>query len=729
MTAPRTDTRRRPRKPKTVRSPTVLQMENVECGAAALAMVLGHHGRHVQLEELRIACGVSRNGTLAANILRAARSYGLHAKGMQMESAELVDVPAPSIVFWEFNHFVVFEGIGRRFGRPVVHINDPARGRRIVTPEEFDAGFTGIVLTFEPGEEFEPNGRRPSVLSVLPARLRGVTGTLVAALVASLMLIALGAITPAFTRAFIDMFLFGSDTSGLLPFFALMTVTIVLMMLLTVRQQRYLLSSRVVSSILTSVSFLRHLLRLPVVFFSQRSPADLTQRLQSNDTVADMLAWDLVNAGVDAMVIVLYAVLLWSYDPQLTLVGVFIALLNLVALRLVMRVRHNRIHRLRADTARLLSTSYNGLQLIETMKATGRETQYFRQWAGHQAAVLRGQQGIGVPSAALAVIAPTLATFSSALILLIGGLRAVDGYISIGLLVAFQTLVTSFTRPITKLTSMAGRIQDFTVDVARLRDVECFPADPIYTRPESPDHRRLTGHLALDRITFGYDTLGKPLLVDFSLSVGPGKQVAIVGGSGSGKSTVTRLISGLHRPWSGEIRIDGQLLDETSRSSLAASVAFVDQDIFLFEGSVRENITLWDPSISDEAVVVALKDAGMYDVVSARPGGIHGPVAQDGRNFSGGQRQRLEIARALVRQPSVLVLDEATSALDAEAERVISDNLRKRGCACVVIAHRLSTVRDSDEIVVLDRGTVVERGTHEDMVAAGGPYADLVKES
>jgi ABC-type bacteriocin/lantibiotic exporter with double-glycine peptidase domain len=335
-----------------------------------------------------------------------------------------------------------------------------------------------------------------------------------------------------------------------------------------------------------------------------------------------------------------------------------------------------------------------------------------------------------VPAAWLSIVAPTLATLNSALILWIGGLRAVGGGISIGLLVAFQTLMTRFTAPVTRLNGVAGRIQDFAADVARLKDVENFPADSLYTRPEpEADTRRLKGHVELENITFGYSPLDKPLLSGFALSVAPGQQVALVGGSGSGKSTVSRLISGLYSPWEGTIRIDGQRLDEIPRGALAASVSFVDQDIFLFEGTVRDNVTLWDPSIPDEAVVTALRDAALYDdVIVRRPGGINSRVEQDGRNFSGGQRQRLEIARALVRRPSILVLDEVTSALDAETERLVIDNLRRRGCACVVIAHRLSTVRDSDEIVVLDRGSVVERGRHEELVAAAGAYADLVKE-
>lgn len=712
-----------------MRTPTVLQMEAVECGAAALAMVLGHYGRFVALEELRIACGVSRDGSRASNLLKAARGYGLQAKGMQMDLAALAEVAAPAVLFWEFNHYVVYDGMGRRFGRSGVYVNDPGKGRRFVPMDEFDTSFTGIVLTFEPGPGFRRGGRRPGVMGALPERLRGTSGTMAAAIVSSLLLVVVGAWVPALSRTYIDMFLIGNQTSLLSVLFAAMATTLVLTATLTAVQQANLLRGRIISSTLGSARFLRHLLRLPLTFYAQRNPADLVQRLQTNDAVAETLARDLAAAGVDAVVVLLYAVLLWSYDPQLTVVGVLIALLNVVAMRIVIGLRATGTQKLRAESARLTNTAYSGLQLIETMKATGGENGFFRRWAGQHATTLDVQQRLGVPTAWLAVVAPTLAALNSALILMIGGLRAVEGHLSVGLLVAFQALVTSFTAPITRLNGVAGRIQDFAADVARLKDVENFPVDPVYTRREPPARtRRLTGHVELDGITFGYSPLDAPLLKDFSLSVGPGQQVALVGGSGSGKSTVSRLISGLYAPWEGAVRIDGMRLEDIPRGALAASVSFVDQDVFLFEGTVRDNIALWDPSVPDEAVVAALEDASVYEVVARRPGGIHSRVEQDGRNFSGGQRQRLEIARALVRRPSVLVLDEVTSALDAATEQVIIDNLRRRGCACVVIAHRLSTVRDSDEIVVLDRGTVVERGRHAQLVAAGGAYAELVKE-
>ncbi|MGA5225701.1 NHLP family bacteriocin export ABC transporter peptidase/permease/ATPase subunit [Streptomyces koyangensis] len=725
---PRRTPRRRP-----VRTPTVLQMEAVECGAACLAMVLAHHGRHVPLEELRIACGVSRDGSRASNVLKAARSYGLTAKGMQMEPAALREVRAPAVLFWEFNHYVVHEGFLRRPGRRgAVRLNDPDKGRRVVSAEEFDASFTGVALVLEPGPSFRKGGRKPGLFGALPARLRGTGATLLTALLASLLLVVVGAALPALSRTYIDLFLIGERTSVLGPLFAAMGALVALTASLTALQQANLLRGRIISSTLSSARFLRHLLRLPVTFFAQRSPADLVQRLQSNDTVAETLARDLAAAAVDGVVVVLYALLLWTYDPQLTVVGVGIALLNIVAMRVVIQLRATRTQKLRADNARLTTTAYTGLQLIETMKATGGEDGFFRRWAGQHATTLEEQQRLGVPTAVLSVVAPALATFNSALILWIGGVRAVEGHLSVGLLVAFQALMVRFTAPLTRLNGVAGRIQDFAADVTRLRDVEAFPADGLYRREGAgggeADTRRLAGRVELEGLTFGYSPLDPPLLTEFSLTVGPGRQVALVGGSGSGKSTVSRLLAGLYQPWEGTIRIDGQPLTEIPRSALAASVSFVDQDIFLFEGTVRENVTLWDPSLPDEAVRTALRDAGLEAVIARRPDGIHARVEQDGRNFSGGQRQRLEIARALVRRPSVLVLDEVTSALDAETEQRVMAALRRRGCACVIIAHRLSTVRDSDEIVVLDGGRVVERGRHAELVARGGAYAALVEE-
>ncbi|GHE64237.1 NHLP family bacteriocin export ABC transporter peptidase/permease/ATPase subunit [Streptomyces capitiformicae] len=711
-----------------VQTPSVLQMEVVECGAASLAMVLAYYRRFVPLEELRVACGVSRDGSKASNLIKAARSYGMVAKGMQLTPESLAGIKPPAIVFWEFNHFIVLEGIGRRWGKPVVYVNDPAEGRRVLTAEEFDEGFTGVALLMEPGDDFKPGGRRPGILAGLPARLRGTGGMVLLGALASLLLMVLGVATPAFTRAYVDNVLLGGDTSILMPLALLMACTVAGTVALTALRQSFLVRAQITSATLSSARFLRHLFRLPLQFFAQRSAADLTSRMSSNENVAQMLSRDLSGVVVDALVVLLYAGLLWSYNPELTMLGVAMALLNVVALRTVARLRSTRVHKLAADESTMIGVSYNGLELIETLKATGGENEYFRKWAGAYAKVLTGEQRTATPTAVLSVVAPTLAALNSAMILLVGGLQAVEGHITIGVLVAFQALITSFTGPITQLTGTMGQIQDFGVDVARLRDVENFPPEDIDEAVEPERVRKLDGRVRFDDVTFGYSPLGVPQLADFTLEVGPGEQIALVGGSGSGKSTVSRLMAGHYQPWNGAVLVDGLPRTAIPRSVLAASVAFVDQEIFLFEGTVRDNVTLWDTTINDDEVVAALKDAEVYDVVSGRKGGIHSRVLEDGRNFSGGQRQRLEIARALVRAPSVLVLDEATSALDAETERRITANLRRRGCATVVIAHRLSTIRDSDEILVLNKGSVVERGKHDDLVLAGGPYAELIRE-
>lgn len=712
-----------------VKTPTILQMEAVECGAASLAMVLAYHGLHLSLQRLRYLCGVSRDGSKAGHLVKAARGLGLEASGRQMSIEVLAKLQAPAIVFWEFNHYVVWEGNGRRFGKPVVYINDPAQGRRVLTPEAFSAGFTGIVLVMKPGPGFTKGGKPPNIFADIPSRLRGTYGAMVIALLSGLMLVGVSTVLPAFTRGFIDAVMLGGAGAPLLGFFGLMATAILLTVVLVHMEATYLLRVQMSSATLNTARFLRHLLRLPVAFFGQRSPADVAQRLSTNRQVAEDLSETVSSAVVNALVVVLFGLLMWTYSPKLAVIGVSISLAHLVLMRVVVRLRSNGVAKLRVDWSKLVSTSYSGLQLIESMKATGGERGYFRRWGDHQAALLHQQQVIDIPSALLGSLGPLLTTVNVAVILVYGGEQAVAGQLSIGLLIAFQVILENFSRPVNVLAGLAPVLQDTVADVARLRDVETTSEDALFDRPEPDRTNRLAGAVRFNAVTFGYGRLAAPLLNEFSFDVAPGQQVALVGGSGSGKSTVSRLIAGLYEPWSGTIEFDGRPHVEISRNVLAASVAFVDQDVFLFAGTIRENVTLWDPSISDEAVTQALRDACIDDVVTSRPGGIHSRVEQDARNFSGGQRQRLEIARALARNPSILVLDEATSALDAETEQRISENLRRRGCACIVIAHRLSTVRSSDEILVLNAGRVIERGTHHQLVALGGSYASLAKES
>jgi NHLM bacteriocin system ABC transporter peptidase/ATP-binding protein len=722
-----------PRRRRT-RTPTMIQMEASECGAASLGMVLAYYKRHVPLEQLRAICAVSRDGSNAANILRAARHFGLEAKGYRMDLPKLDDVPKPAIVYWEMRHFVVLEKVTRSaFGRGPrrFHLNDPATGPRVAEMKEFDGAYSGIVLTFAPGPSFAPGGRPSRFFDGLRDRIRGTRAVLTLIMLASLLLVVPGIATPAFSLVFIDRILGSGSTRYLVPLVIAMLAATVATLVLTAIQQNYLLRVETKVALASSAKFFRHLLRLPIDFINQRQPAEVARRVASNDVVAQILTRDLANTALNLLLVAFYSVLMIKYEVRLALISIAAALLNIVVLRAVARARKDAVEKLQAERGKLIATSFNTLQQIETIKAAGLESASFQRWAGFETKVVNTEQRLGVPSALLTVIPPTLATLNSALILLIGGLKAADGAISIGLLVAFQTLLNGFSRPVTQLTNLGGRIQEASAEVTRLRDVERYPLSPLFTQPalERPPARRLDGQLELRHVTFGYNPTAPPLLTDFSVVLQPGRRVAIVGRSGSGKSTVGKLIAGLYTPRSGEILFDGRTREQLGRVVTAASVAYVDQEIFLFEGTVRDNVTLWDRSINDDVVVAALRDAEIYDVISQRPGAIDSMVSEGGRNFSGGQRQRLEIARALATQPSLLVLDEATSALDARTERKIDDNLRRRGCACVIIAHRLSTIRDADQILVLENGQVVQVGRHEDLIALPGTYANLIASS
>ena len=708
---------------KRAKTPTLLQMEAVECGAAALGIILGYHGKFVALEQLRVKCGVSRDGSNAASVLRAARDFGLTARGFQMEATVARGLKPPFIVFWNFNHFLVVEG----FRGEKVLINDPAAGPRRVPWSEFDGSFTGIILTFEPGPEFERGGKRANGLGELRHRLSGTSGPLALILIVSLLLVVPGIAVPGTLRVFIDRVLTAGIHSLLWPLLGFMVGLGVLLGLLTWLQQRALLALETQLSIVTSAGFLRHVLKLPVQFFSQRPAADISLRVTTNDTVAQLLSRDLATAVVSGVVAVFYVVLLIHTNVLLGIIGVGLAGVNILVLRMVARLRRDASIKLQQDRGKLVAATYNGLQLLDTLKASGRESDYYERWAGQLANVVNGSQRLGVPTQALAIVPAMLASLNAALILLIGGHRAVGGAITIGLLVAFQSLLTNFNRPVSDLSDLGAKLQGVNADIARIRDVERYPIAPIFAKPPSSDVKRLTGELRLESITFGYSPLQDPLIKDFNLTLTPGSRVALVGGSGSGKSTVARLIAGLYEPWSGQILFDGVARDDLGRQALASSVAVVDQDIFLFEGSVRDNLTMWDSTVADDVLIAALRDAAILDVILQRHGKLDGRILEGGADLSGGQRQRLEIARALAVNPSVLILDEATSALDAETERQIDSALRRRGCTCVIVAHRLSTIRDADEIIVMHRGQVVERGTHDEMKDSGGRYGELIR--
>lgn len=712
------------------KTPTVIQMEAVECGAAALAIVLAYYKCVVPLEKLREECGVSRDGSKALNILKAARRRGMEAKGYRYEIEELRQVRLPAILYWNFNHFVVLEGFSR--GGKVFHINDPASGRRRVAADEFDGSYTGVVLTFEPTPEFQRGGRNPSITGFLLRRLAGNGPAFLFALLCALLLVIPGTVVPALSKVFVDDYLVGTEKEWLRPLLVAMGLAMGLQMLLTALQQNCLRRFREKLAISGSGRFFAHMLRLPMSYFSQRFAGEIGSRLALNDEVAEVVGGQLAKTCLDLVLVVFFGVLMFFYDPVLAAISVGTALANSVILQAVTRIRADRNRVATQAYGKLLGTGMNGLHMIETLKATGGEDEFFGRWAGYQARAAAEKQALGAFSQYVMTGPQLLNAICSTFILGAGAFRIMDGDITLGTFVAFQALAGQFTGPLNSLIQFAHNLPMLGANITRIDDVLQAPEDPIYRA--TPDDRifesqpRLSGRLEMRNVTFGYSPLEPPLIENFSLDLAPGSRVALVGGSGSGKSTIAKLVSGLYRPWTGTIRFDGRTIDEIPRALFANSVAMVDQEIAFFSGTARDNLTFWDPSVPDESIHRACVDAEISRVLLERPDGYRSEIAEGGSNLSGGQRQRLEIARALVHDPTLLILDEATSALDATTEAVIDRNLRRRGCACLIVAHRLSTIRDADEIIVMDNGKIVERGTFTDLMNQKGAFHRLMQQ-
>jgi NHLM bacteriocin system ABC transporter peptidase/ATP-binding protein len=728
LSAPNSGDRWLPANVPRVNTPTVLQMEATECGAASLAIVLGFHGLWIPLEVLRSACGVSRDGSRASNMLAAARTYDMIAKGWRRTLDDLATVPPPYIVFWQFHHFLVVEGIDYR--RERVWLNDPASGRRRVSLEEFRAGFSGICLTFEPGPNFHKGGQPPSLVRSVMPRLRGSKATLVYISLVSILLVVPGIAIPGFGKAFVDRVLITGNQSWLIPLAIGLAMTAVLRGALAWLQQIQL--ARLESKLaLTQLSrFFWHVLRLDMSFYNQRHPGDISYRVMANDRLVALLSGELAVHAAGLLRIVFFAAVMFAYDASLAAVGVALSLLNLIALLFTARQNQDMSQSLARERGLLQATAVGGIALIETLKASGTEPDYFRRFTGQLAGYVNVQQALAVKSAFLQLLPSALDGLTKAAILGMGGLRVMHGGMTVGDVVAFQSLMTSFSEPVTGMVRFANQLQTAKGDIARLDDVAFYPPAPLLAGASAAhhetEHGKLAGAIEMRGVSFGYNHLGPALIHNLDLVIKPGQLVAIVGASGSGKSTAARLLTGLYHPWSGEVLYDALSLANISRQRFAASVSAVDQEIVLFGGTVRDNLTLWDPAIADFEIADALRDTDMLDTITRRPGGIDGTVLEAGKNYSGGQRQRLEIARALTARPSVLILDEATSALDTVAEAYILERIRMRGVTCVLIAHRLSTVRVCDQIIVLDQGRIVQHGTHDTLIQTDGPYRRLV---
>ena len=703
-----------------------MQMEALECGAACLAMVMAYYGKWVPLEQVRYDRGVTRDGSNAKNVLVAARNYGFDAQGFRCEISSLKEnMDLPCIIHWNFNHFVVLDGFRGNYA----YLNDPARGEVKVSMEEFDQAFTGICLQIKPGEEFVPGGKPKSTLEFARKRLAGAGVAVLFVLLSTIIGYLFGIVNPVFARFFMDRLLTGENRELLMPFIGLLALMGAAQIVVALVQAVYSLKINGKMAIVGNSTYMWKVLRMPMEFFSQRMSGDILQRQSTNASIASVLINTLTPLALNTIMMIFYLVVMIRYSAILTAVGIITIILNLFVSRFISAKRVNITRVSMRDSGKLAAATVSGIEMVETIKASGAENGFFQKWAGYQASVNAQNVKYAKLNQYLGVIPTLLSAIADSAVLVLGVWLAMRGEFTPGMIMTFQGFLSSFMSPAMTLISASQTIQEMRTEMERVEDVMQYPSDTCFSDEplkEDADYSKLSGTIELKNVTFGYSRLGEPLIRDFSMSMKPGSRVAFVGASGCGKSTLAKLISGLYQPWSGEILFDGKHISEIDRSVFKGSVAVVDQDITLFKDTIANNIKMWDDSIEDFEMILAARDAQIYDDIMARDGGFYGKLTEGGKDLSGGQRQRIEIARVLAQDPSVIIMDEATSALDAKTEYELVKAVKDRGITCIVIAHRLSTIRDCDEIIVLNKGLVVERGTHDELYSKGGYYTELI---
>ena len=707
--------------------PVIMQMEALECGAACLAMIAAYYKKWIPLEKVRIDCGVSRDGSNARNILIAARSYGFSINGYRYSPEDLKKkAKFPCIIHWNFNHFVVLNGFR---GNKAV-LNDPARGTYSVSMEVFDESYTGVCLVPEPGEDFVPEGKPKSVLKFAFTRMKGAESAIVFSIVCSVIASLMGIILPGFSRVFLDRLLTYQNPEWFYPFLIALSVISGLSIIVTGVQALFANKLSAKLSVVGNMSFLWKVMHMPMAFFSQRMAGDIQSRQNTNAGIANQFVNIFAPILLDAAMMIFYLVVMIRYSLILAVIGVFSIFINILLSHVISRIRMN-ISRVRLrDEGKLAGATVSGIEMIETIKASGAENGFFAKWAGYQAGANRQRVKTVALEQSVEQIPALVTALTNTAVMMLGVYFAMEGSFTVGMIMAFQGFLAAFYAPASKIISAGRSITEMRTSMERIEDVMSYPDDVCYESEnllsENDSFEKLKGNVELRNVSFGYSPLAAPLIRNFNLSVRTGGKVAIVGGSGCGKSTITKLISGLYHPAEGEILFDGKPTREIDRSVFTGSIAVIDQDIILFEDTVANNIKMWDNSIEDFEMILAARDAQLHEDIMQREGGYRYRLSEGGKELSGGQRQRLEIARALAQDPTIIILDEATSALDAKTEYEVVKAIENRGITCIVVAHRLSTIRDCDEIIVLDKGEIVERGTHDELYAKGGKYTELV---
>ncbi|MCM1328243.1 MAG: NHLP family bacteriocin export ABC transporter peptidase/permease/ATPase subunit [Ruminococcus sp.] len=712
-------------KRKVKKVPVILQMEALECGAASLAMVLAYYKKFVPLEQLRSDCNVSRDGSTAKYISLAAKHHGLETKGYRMSIEKLKEqTEFPMIIHWNFNHFAVLCGFR---GNKAV-LNDPAGGRITVDMEEFDRSYTGIALKFKPSKSFVPSGKPKSVWTFVKNRLVGCGAPLTFILTMGFILSVISLVKPVFYKIFTDDILIGGANGKMGYLVLAMAAALVVGFIAEGLRGIYLARLQAKMSIGSSAAFMWHTLRLPVEFFSQRFAGDIASRQQSNNAIANSLCTSLAPVILDVIMIGIYLAVMLFYNVPMTLIGIAMAVINILIMRTVSKRNTNAAKSIQRDSGKLSGIMIAAVSMIETIKASGSETGFFEKISGYQTKYNNAMLDLRKRNTMMGILPEILSGLSSGAVLMLGIYHIFNGGFTIGMLMAFQSFMNLFLAPVGSLVNSIQVFQDMSGNMERVEDVMNYKTDAELDFADSgAEYEKLSGEVELKNISFGYSSLAPALIENFSLKAKKGSMTALVGGSGSGKSTLAKMISGLYPQRSGEILFDGKPLKEIDRYVFTGSVAVVDQSISLFGGTVRDNIAMWDETIPEEVIIEACRDACIHDDIMALKDGYDSVIAEGGGNFSGGQRQRLEIARAFAARPSVIILDEATSALDPTTEKKVMDAAKRREMTCFVIAHRLSTIRDADEIIMLEYGKEVERGTHKELIEKNGKYAALVK--